>query len=310
MRRVIRGLAPLLCFVLLLSSCGFGRVRLGTAAIGGRYNTFGEAFAKKYKEAAGKEIEVRTTAGSAANLRLLTEGFLELGLAQTDLLEDMAADASTSAGKSPKGYSAIAGLYEESCQIIVRADSAIKEIDDLYDCAVSVGEAESGTAATARRILTAYGISEEHVRAYNLDYVKAAAYLEAGTVDAVFCTAGSAVEAFAKLSEKMPLRLLSIDGREAAGLLRNYSCYQRTVLPENYYKGTASAKTLCVHAVLLAANSMDEAAVKSIAEVLHKNKDELSVDFLTDLELPYHKGAHAYFEEAGLLSADPSGKEG
>ena len=306
MRRSIWGLVPLLCFVLLLSSCGFGRVRLGTAAIGGRYNTFGEAFAKKYKEAAGKEIEVRTTAGSSANLRLLTEGYLELGLAQTDLLEDMAADAN----KSSKGYSAIAGLYEESCQIIVRADSLIEEIDDLYDCAVSVGEAESGTANTAWRILAAYGINEEHVRAYNLDYVKAAAYLEAGTIDAVFCTAGSAVEAFAKLAEKMPLKLLPVDGREATGLLRNYSCYQRTVLPENFYKGTDSVETLCVHAVLLAANSMDETTAKSITEVLHKYKNELSIDFLTDLEIPYHKGATAYFEEAGLLPADPTGKEG
>ena len=37
------------------------------------------------------------------------------------------------------------GLYTEACQIVVRADSDIRSVEDLQGKTVSVGEEESGT---------------------------------------------------------------------------------------------------------------------------------------------------------------------
>lgn len=309
MKRFRWAIAPLLVFILLLSSCGLGRIRMGTADVGGRYYAFGEAFASVFKEKTGKEIEVHKTAGSAANLRLLSEGFLDIGIAQSDLIMDALEGTGSYAGKPLTGFSAVAGLYSEPCQIIVRADSGINEIDDLYGKAVSIGEEESGTESTALRILTAYGITDNKVRAYNLDYEKAAAYLEAKTIDAAFCTAGSAVESFAKLAEKVPLRLLSVDGREAVNLLRNFPCYAKAMIPENFYKGQEAAETISVRAVLLVSDKLDEATVKSLTEVLFANKIAFSLELSRELGIAFHKGANAYFEEAGLLPPDTSAKE-
>lgn len=83
-----------MCIVMLagiLTSCGTntGKIKFGAAGLGGTYRVFGDTFAnlvtsknKKYK------MEVKTTAGSAANLRLLSDGYIQMAVAQTDLTND------------------------------------------------------------------------------------------------------------------------------------------------------------------------------------------------------------------------------
>lgn len=86
-----RWFALCMCIVMLagiLTSCGTntGKIKFGAAGLGGTYRVFGDTFAnlvtsknKKYK------MEVKTTAGSAANLRLLSDGYIQMAVAQTDL---------------------------------------------------------------------------------------------------------------------------------------------------------------------------------------------------------------------------------
>ena len=69
---------------LMLSGCGIKneKIRFGSAGIGGMYYTFGNAFT----ELASKEndkfnFEVKSTAGSAANIRLLSKNYIEMGIA-------------------------------------------------------------------------------------------------------------------------------------------------------------------------------------------------------------------------------------
>ena len=58
-----------------------------------------------------------------AVLRLLSDNYIELGIAQADLLDN--------AYKKNSNLRAIAGLYTEACQLVVKADSDIKSINDL-----------------------------------------------------------------------------------------------------------------------------------------------------------------------------------
>ena len=56
---------------------------------GGTYHAFADTFAGLIT--AGKEkctVEVKTTAGSAANLRLLSDGYIQMAVAQNDLTND------------------------------------------------------------------------------------------------------------------------------------------------------------------------------------------------------------------------------
>ena len=68
---------------LMLMGCGSsaGRIRFGAAGLGGMYQAFGDAFAKLAEEGEGTDpIEVRTTAGSAANIRLLSEDYVQMAI--------------------------------------------------------------------------------------------------------------------------------------------------------------------------------------------------------------------------------------
>ena len=70
-----------LLFVLAaLTACGQkGRLRIGTAGEGGNYNSLGNALSQTLQKDPYKvNVEVKTTAGSAANIRLLSQDYLDL----------------------------------------------------------------------------------------------------------------------------------------------------------------------------------------------------------------------------------------
>lgn len=87
------------------------RIRFGAAGLGGMYDTFSDIAQsdEDYK------MEVKTTAGSAANLRLLSENYVQLAIAQADLTNDAYYGTGIFEEKEYQGYSAIAGLYTEAC---------------------------------------------------------------------------------------------------------------------------------------------------------------------------------------------------
>ena len=115
--------------VLMLTGCGSssGTIRFGAAGLGGTYHMFSDAFAEIIEsESADCSIEVKTTAGSAANVRLLSDGYVQMAIAQADIINDAYYGVGMFENdKKYQGYSAVGGLYTEACQIVVRADSDI-----------------------------------------------------------------------------------------------------------------------------------------------------------------------------------------
>ena len=146
-----------LCAVaIMISTCltgckmNSGKIRFGSAGIGDTFANLISSKSKKYN------IEVKTTAGSAANLRLLSKDYIQMAVAQMDLIND----AYNRTGifendKKYQGYRAVASLYTEACQIVVPADSDIQSMDDLEGKKVCIGEEESGTEQNALQILNA-----------------------------------------------------------------------------------------------------------------------------------------------------------
>ena len=126
MKKLSRLCAAALSAAMLLSACAASRLRLGAAAEGGVDNAFGTALGAQISN-----IEVKQTAGSAANLRLLAGGYLQLAVAQSD----MAQDAYNGTGiftheSTERSFSAVAALYDEPVQVVVRADSGITTLEE------------------------------------------------------------------------------------------------------------------------------------------------------------------------------------
>ena len=218
------------------------------------------------------------------------------------------------------GYSAIAGLYPEACQLVVRKDSAIHSIDDLQGKTVSIGASESGTERNARQILTTSGLTDSLVTTVNLDYTEAASSLRSGEIDAFFCTAGIKTTVIEELTRECDIRLIGLDEKLRSRLCSAYPFYSEFTIPANTYAGqTEDIMTLSVQAVLLANNRLSDRTVQDLTEILFAHAQELQYSVAVDMELsetvavsnvgiPFHPGAASYYADHGI-SVD-TGKSG
>lgn len=300
---------------LLLGGCGMtsNKIRFGTAALGGMYHSFGSAFTQLVStEDIDCQMEMKTTAGSAANLRLLSDGYIELGIAQMDLTADAYKGTGIFEGKEYQGFKAIAGLYTEACQIVVRADSSIHSLNDLQVKTISIGEEDSGTERNANQILKASGLSSELVHTVNLDYAQAASQLQSGDIDALFCTAGVQTTVIDELSRQCDIRLLSIDKDCLDKLLQLNDCYSTYIIPADTYNGqTEEVTTLGVQAVLLASDKLSEKTVEQLTKLLFSHAQDIQYSIPVDLQMneisatqgitiPFHPGAAAYYAKQNI----------
>lgn len=230
------------------------------------YYTVANAYAGlASKESSDLKFEVKNTAGSAANLRLLSGNYIDLGIAQADLVRAAHEGTGSFSDNRQQGYRAIAGLYTEACQIVVRADSDIRTLNDLQGKTVSIGASESGTEQNATEILKLSGLTSKLVHMVNLDYADAAGKLASGEIDALFCTAGIRTAVIEELAKECDLRLLSIDDTCLEKLLATTKEYRKYVIPANTYSGqNEDVTTIGVKAVLLASDDLSEKPWKSL----------------------------------------------
>ena len=312
----------LLPLIVLLAGCGGEKsasnaIRFGT---GGMYYAYGTELAKMIDaEDKTHALDVKTTAGSAANLRLLREKFLDVAIVQSDTLSNAINGRGIFAAAGPGvGYAAIAGLYTEACQIVVAKDSQIMNVSDLVGKKVSVGERESGVLQNAEQILMSHGLTFEMIEPAYFSFTDSATALEKGQIDAFFITAGAPTAAIADLAAKKEIRLLSIDPDVQNNMMKLYKGYTRCTIPANSYPGqTEEISTIGVKAVLVASTDLKDDEVSYLTEFIFKNADKLphnTTDKLTnayaveDIPSSFHAGAAKFYEPQGVKVNVYSGK--
>ena len=138
--------------VMAFSGCGMkNTVQIGTGDVNGTYYAYGTELAEILNNNSDVYFKVRKTAGSAANLRLISQEYVDITFVQSDVMKD-AYNGTGYFDKEYKGYSAIAGLYTEAIQVAVPKDSDINSISDLYGKSVSLGEKESGVLQNSKQL--------------------------------------------------------------------------------------------------------------------------------------------------------------
>lgn len=136
-------------------------------------------------------VIVKNTAGSQANLRLLNDGFIDMAIVQSDMLSEAVNGTDDFKGSPVSDVRAVAALYMEDFQIVVRADSDIESIADLAEKRISLGEDGSGVAKNAEYILNSAGISMNMVNTCYMNYQQSAEALKDGEIDAFFAVLGA-----------------------------------------------------------------------------------------------------------------------
>jgi TRAP transporter TAXI family solute receptor len=253
--------------------------------------------------------------GSVANTAAIGAGTAQSGFVQSDVAYWAYTGSGVYEGR-PKidVLRAIANLYRESFQLVVRRGSGIKSVADLRGKRVSLDEPGSGTLVDARLILAAYGLSEKDLKAEYLPAQQVADKLKEGAIDAFFNVSGWPQSAIADLAATIGIELVPIDGPEAGKLLQQYSFFGADEIPDDAYKGVNGVKTVSVHALWVTSSKQPEDLIYKITAALwnpntrklldsgHAKGRAIRLETATvGLGIPLHAGAEKFYKEKGLL---------
>ena len=261
---------------------------------------------------AESKLTLESSGASRANLEMIEEGDAQLATVQNDVMFYAYTGTSLFEGEEAfKNFSAVAGLYDETIQIIT-CDDSIQSVADLSGKTVSVGDEGSGVEFNAKQILEAYGLSFDDITVVNASFGDSTSGMEKGEIDAAFIVAGTPTTAVEELAESHPVGLVQLDEEHIAALQGEYDFYTEAVIPGGTYAGVdEDAVTVSVRATLVASNDVSETAVYELLKAMFDNKDALAEghakfaslnaeDAVKGMSVPFHAGAKKYYEEQGI----------
>ncbi len=280
---------------------------------GSVYFAIGSMLAKVINQKS-EDIEAKgvTSGASVANAKAIGKGEANAAIIQNDVTYYAWKGLYQFEGNPVKVLRGIATLYPEPVQIVVRADSDIKSLEDLKGKKVVVGAAGSGCAATAERVLKAAGVWDDIEPVYQT-FSEAAQSLVLGQVDAEFTVIAYPAPAIDQIAVKTPVRLLPIPDEIVKKLHdEGYPFYVKVTIPAGTYNGQdEDVQTIAVKSTLVVRSDVPEDVVYEMTKILYESKDQLAeahqvakqIDIneaFEGLMIPLHPGAVKYYEEHGI----------
>jgi len=250
-----------------------GAVRIAAGPEGGVYTVYGRAYADVLAGRLPVTAAAVTSGGSLDNIEMVVTGRAEVGFA----LADMAADAVAGRPpfRAPRPIAALARLYDNYVQLVVRDDGPVRTVADLKGRRVSVGGDGSGTAVTGERILGLAGITGE-VDLRRLDVETSARALAAGRIDAFFWSGGLPSAAITDLRQGTAVRLIDL-GSTAESLTRAYGdLYMETTVPASVYGLSSAVTTVSVPNYLVVRRELPPATAYWLTRLLFEGQPQLS----------------------------------
>ena len=319
-RKILSLVALALCVVMVLAACGGGggssevRLIMATGGVAGTYYPFGGVMAGVINNHTDMQITVNASGASADNIQQIGAGDAHLALAQNDVMY-YAFHGVSIWEERPQvtNLATLMTLYPETVQVVVDAGSGIYTVDDLQGMRVSVGDVGSGVEANANQVLAAFGLSQADITVFNLGFGASADAMRDGQLDAFFVTSAAPNTAVMDLAIARDLRILPIDGEQAAQLMSDYPFYVSVTVDSSHYGFLdAPVSTLAVQATLITSTDLDEELAYQIVRTLieqqaqvlegHARGADISAhNAVQSISVDLHPGARRFFEEIGVL---------
>ncbi len=189
------------------------KIIIASGGRNGAYFRFAQKYAEELQEE-GLSVEVRETAGSVENLRLL--GQKDSGVAVAIVQSGVASP------EEVQHFYALGSLYHEPLWVFYKRDTPLLRLSQLVGKRIGVGPRRSGTYAIAMQLLDVNGLiksnsSQENSQAVLVqeDVAAAAKALQKGELDAAFFVAGFEADYIQALLNDRSVSLLNFDQHEA-----------------------------------------------------------------------------------------------
>lgn len=254
------------------------RVGIATGNATGVYYVVGNALAGQLSDSTGGRLTgtAAETGASVQNIEQLVGGQYDVAFS----LFDTAVNAveGKESFSSPQPVEALARIYDNYTQVVVRADSGINSVADMRGKKISTGSPKSGTEVIANRLLEAAGLNPAtDIQAQRLDLVKTVEGVKDGTVDGFFWSGGlptgGVTDLFTTAGDKVKL----IDVTPLLPKLSELNpAYQAGTIGRDVYSTVADTPTIVVPNVLLVRKDLDANVACAITRTVFEKKDALA----------------------------------
>jgi TRAP transporter TAXI family solute receptor len=312
-------MAALMTAMTVLTGCGGERGNGGSDADGGRlsiatgnttgvYYQLGGGYARLIgQHVPGWTATAEATGASVENLRRVVSGDSDIAFT----LADSAADAVNGKGSfsSPQPIRALARIYTNYTQVLVRSDAGVAGLADLKGKPVSTGSPNSGTEVIALRLLKAAGLDPDRdVTRQKLSLPETVQAMKDGTVKAMFWSGGLPTAGVTDLITSVgdDVRFLDLSA-ELPKLQQEFGpVYQSATIEPKVYRTKSPVSTIGVPNLLVVKDTMDAGLAEKLTALLfdhqadlvkvHPEAGNITRANATQTDpVQLHPGAQAYF---------------
>jgi len=276
----------------------------------------GAAIAKVLNEAGGLQVRVQPSSGTGSGIPLVESGEVDLGLANTLELYDAFHGVGTFDKRPNPSLRAVAVVFPIKVGLFVRDDSPIKTVKDMKGHSVAYGfTSQEIIKKTVDAMLATEGLSIKDLKPILVpNLVRGVDDFISGRADITTFAIGSAkvAEADAAVSG---IRYVSLTDspQSLAGLKSEFrTAYIAKAQPSPVNSGVKEPINIMQYDYALFASAKVPAdKIKTIADIVATNKDALAAShplfksmevgrIYSDIDVPYHDGAKAYYDGKGI----------
>jgi uncharacterized protein len=294
-------------------------VNVTTGIPGGVYHPVGNAICRMFNLEGDHEAMpcvAVSSDGSVANIQRVNSGGSAFGLSQTDVA--VAAYHSegpfAAAGPGPKLRTVIA-LYPEAFTVVARADTGIRDFQDLPGKRVGIGTSGVGYNFTRDVILGFYGwTTSGPERVLEFAPAEQNQALCTNKVDAIIFEAGHPNGLTQEATMDCGARLVRVAGQPIDRLLATHPYYIASIIPGGMYADNPDdVPTIGTRAMLVSSSDQSDKLVYAMVKAvfdnfavfrqLHPALSTLNIQEMVPSAsaIPIHSGALNYYREVGLI---------
>ncbi|MGB0466785.1 MAG: TAXI family TRAP transporter solute-binding subunit [Pontibacterium sp.] len=292
---------------------------IGTGGVTGVYYPAGGAICRlmnKERKEHGVRCAVESTDGSIYNLNAVQNGELDMGVAQSDWQYHAynGSDKFEAEGGG-KALRSVFSIHPEPFTIVARADSGIKNLEDIKGKRVNIGNPGSGQRGTLEVLMKAHGWTwKDFAQVTELKASEQAGALCENKIDVMVYVVGHPSGAVKEATTACDSVLVDVPEDTVRQLTEARTYYRAVTIPGGLYRGNLDdTRTFGVGATVVVSSDMSDDMVYITVKAVFENFDifrnlhpafgRLKKEQMVKegLSAPLHPGALKYYREVGLL---------
>ncbi|RKN19076.1 TAXI family TRAP transporter solute-binding subunit [Micromonospora musae] len=254
------------------------RVGIATGNSTGVYYVVGNALAGQLPDATGGRLSgtAAETGASVQNIEQLVAGQYDVAFSLFDTAVNAVQGKESFTAAQP--VQALARIYDNYTQVVVRNDAGISSVADMRGKRISTGSPKSGTEVIAHRLLQAAGLDPaKDIQAQRLDLTKTVEGMKDGSIDAFFWSGGLPTGGVTDLFTTAGDRVRFLDITPLLPKMAELNpAYQAGTIGRDAYRTAADTPTIVVPNVLLVRTNLDANVACAITRTVFDRKDALA----------------------------------